>query len=115
MGIHHQMKDTSDKIIKDLISVIIPNYNHERYLAERIERLSESETLAMTRMSRELTAKGFDVINLSIGQPDFNTPENIKDAAKEALDQNYTTYTPVSGYPDLRKAISEKCNFCFLI
>lgn len=78
------------------------------YLAERIEKLSESETLAMTRISRELTAKGFDVINLSIGQPDFNTPEIIKDAAKEALDQNYTTYPPVSGYLDLRKAISEK-------
>ncbi len=78
------------------------------HLAERIERLSESETLAMTRMSRELTAKGYDVINLSIGQPDFNTPENIKDAAKEALDQNYTTYPPVSGYLDLRQAISNK-------
>ncbi|MCD4680496.1 MAG: aminotransferase class I/II-fold pyridoxal phosphate-dependent enzyme, partial [Bacteroidales bacterium] len=78
------------------------------YLAERIERLSESETLAMTRMSRELSAKGYDVINLSIGQPDFDTPDNIKDAAKEALNQNYTTYSPVSGYLDLRQAISEK-------
>lgn len=78
------------------------------YLAERIEKLSESETLAMTRISRELKEKGFDVINLSIGQPDFNTPEIIKDSAKEALDQNYTTYPPVSGYLDLRKAISEK-------
>lgn len=78
------------------------------YLAERIKRLSESETLAMTRMSRELSAKGYDVINLSIGQPDFNTPDNIKDAAKEALNQNYTTYSPVSGYLDLRQAISEK-------
>jgi len=78
------------------------------YLAERIERLSESETLAMTRMSRELSVKGYDVINLSIGQPDFDTPDNIKDAAKEALNQNYTTYSPVSGYLDLRQAISEK-------
>ncbi len=78
------------------------------YIADRIERLSESETLAMTRMSRELTLQGFDVINLSIGQPDFNTPESIKDAAKEALDQNYTTYSPVSGYLDLRQAICKK-------
>ncbi len=78
------------------------------YLADRIEKLSESETLAMTRISRELTLKGFNVINLSIGQPDFNTPENIKDAAKEALDENYTTYSPVSGYLDLRQAISKK-------
>ena len=78
------------------------------YLAERIKKLSESETLAMTRISRELTAQGHDVINLSIGQPDFNTPDIIKEAAKEALDQNYTTYSPVPGYLDLRKAISEK-------
>lgn len=78
------------------------------YLAERIERLSESETLAMTRISRELTEQGYDVINLSIGQPDFNTPENIKDAAKDAMDNNYTSYPPVPGYLDLRKAICNK-------
>ncbi len=70
--------------------------------------LSESETLAMTRKSRELRAKGYDVINLSIGEPDFNTPEFIKDAAKAAIDQNKTHYPPVPGYPELREAICEK-------
>lgn len=77
-------------------------------LSDRINRLAESETLAMTRRSRELKEQGFDVINLSIGQPDFNTPEHIKNAAKEALDQNFTFYPPVNGYPELRKAISLK-------
>ncbi|KAF5070574.1 Aspartate aminotransferase [anaerobic digester metagenome] len=77
-------------------------------LSERIHRLAESETLAMTRRSRELKEQGVDVINLSIGQPDFNTPDYIKEAAREALDQNYTFYPPVSGYPDLRKAICRK-------
>jgi aspartate aminotransferase len=77
-------------------------------LSDRINKLSESETLAMTRRSRELREQGFDVINLSIGQPDFNTPDYIKEAAKEALDQNFTFYPPVSGYPELRKAICMK-------
>lgn len=77
-------------------------------LSDRINFLSESETLAMTRKSRELKAKGYDVINLSIGEPDFNTPEFIKDAAHEAIDQNKTHYPPVSGYPELRQAIAEK-------
>lgn len=77
-------------------------------LSDRINMLSESETLAMTRKSRELKAKGFDVINLSIGEPDFNTPAFIKDAAKAAIDQNKTHYPPVSGYPELRQAIAEK-------
>jgi len=62
----------------------------------------------MAKMGRELSAKGIDVINLSFGEPDFHTPEFIKDAAKQALDENYTYYTPVSGYPELRKAISAK-------
>lgn len=77
-------------------------------LSDRINKLSESETLAMTRRSRELRDQGFDVINLSIGQPDFNTPDYIKQAAKDALDQNFTFYPPVSGYPELRKAICLK-------
>jgi aspartate aminotransferase len=77
-------------------------------LSDRITKLSESETLAMTRRSRELKEQGFDVINLSIGQPDYNTPEYIKDAAREALDQNFTFYPPVNGYLDLRKAIVVK-------
>jgi len=78
------------------------------YLSDRINLLAESETLAMTRRSRELRALGFDVINLSIGEPDFDTPEHVKLAAKEAIDQNYSHYSPVPGYPELRKAIAKK-------
>lgn len=77
-------------------------------LSNRINNLSESETLAMARKSRELKAQGKDVINLSLGEPDFSTPEYIKDAAREALDQNYTFYSPVAGYPELREAICRK-------
>ncbi|PKO98058.1 MAG: aspartate aminotransferase [Bacteroidetes bacterium HGW-Bacteroidetes-9] len=79
-----------------------------KILSDRITRLAESETLAMTRRSRELKEQGHDVINLSIGQPDYNTPDHIKEAAREALDQNYTFYPPVNGYLDLRKAIALK-------
>ncbi len=77
-------------------------------LANRIHYLAESETLAMSRKSRELKAEGHDVINLSLGEPDFNTPDYIKNAAKEAIDQNFTFYPPVAGYEDLRKAICTK-------
>jgi aspartate aminotransferase len=77
-------------------------------LSDRIQQMSESETLAMTRKSRELQAKGADVINLSLGEPDFNTPDFIKQAAKKAIDENYTYYMPVPGYLDLRQAISNK-------
>lgn len=77
-------------------------------LSDRINRLSESETLAMTRRCRELKEQGIDVINLSIGQPDFNTPEYIKQAAIKALEQNFTGYPPVNGYLDLRNAIVNK-------
>ncbi|MEI6433267.1 MAG: pyridoxal phosphate-dependent aminotransferase [Bacteroidota bacterium] len=77
-------------------------------LANRIQYLAESETLAMSRKSRELKAEGHDVINLSLGEPDFNTPDYIKDAAKEGIDQNYSFYSPVAGYEDLRKAICAK-------
>ena len=77
-------------------------------LSDRINKLSESETLAMTQKSRELQAQGHDVINLSIGEPDFNTPDVVKEYAKQAIDDNYTHYTPVSGYLDLRQAISNK-------
>ncbi len=78
------------------------------YLSDRINLLAESETLAMTRRSRELCAQGFDVINLSIGEPDFDTPDHVKEAAKEAIDQNYSHYTPVAGYAELRQAIANK-------
>jgi aspartate aminotransferase len=78
------------------------------YLSNRIMQMSESETLAMTRVVRELKAQGKDVINLSIGEPDFNTPDEVKNFAKQAIDENWTHYPPVSGYPDLREAISKK-------
>lgn len=76
--------------------------------AERLLRLSESETIAMARRSRELAAQGKPIISLSLGEPDFDTPEFIKEAAKAAIDQNYSHYTPISGYQDLREAISRK-------
>jgi aspartate aminotransferase len=78
------------------------------FLSERINSLSESATLKMTKLGRELTAKGVNVISLSIGEPDFNTPDHVKEAAKRALDENYTRYSPVPGYPELRKAIVDK-------
>ncbi len=77
-------------------------------LSKRVNQLAESETLAMTRISNQLKAQGHDVINLSIGQPDFNTPDYIKAAAVEALEKNFTFYPPVPGYLDLREAICHK-------
>ncbi|MCH4148463.1 MAG: pyridoxal phosphate-dependent aminotransferase [Prevotella sp.] len=77
-------------------------------LSDRLNRLSPSATLAMSQKSNEMKAQGVDVINLSVGEPDFNTPEHIKDAAKKAIDENYSKYSPVPGYADLRKAISAK-------
>lgn len=73
-----------------------------------LDRLSESATLAMARISRELAEQGHDVISLSLGEPDFNTPDFIKEAAKKAIDENYTHYPPVNGYGPLREAISKK-------
>ncbi len=77
-------------------------------LSDRINNLSESQTLAMAKKSRELQAQGKDIISLSIGEPDFDTPDFIKEAAKRAIDNNITRYSPVAGFLDLRKAISEK-------
>ena len=77
-------------------------------LSDRLNKLSPSATLAMSQRSGELKAQGVDVINLSVGEPDFNTPDHIKDAAKKAIDENWTRYSPVPGYPDLKKAISDK-------
>jgi aspartate aminotransferase len=77
-------------------------------LSERLLAMEESATIAMSRKSRELKAEGKDVISLSLGEPDFFTPEFIKDAAKKAMDENYTMYTPVPGYDDLRESISRK-------
>jgi aspartate aminotransferase len=77
-------------------------------LSTRIQNLTESQTIKMAKLGRELAAKGVKVINLSFGEPDFHTPQYIKDAAVDAMDNNFTYYSPVSGYPDLRKAISDK-------
>lgn len=77
-------------------------------LSDRLLAMEESATLAMSRISRELKAAGKDIISLSLGEPDFFTPQFIKDAAVEAMDKNFTTYTPVAGYDDLRESISEK-------
>lgn len=77
-------------------------------LSERLQRLAPSATLAMSQKSSEMKAQGIDVINLSVGEPDFNTPGHIKEAAKKAVDENYSRYSPVPGYPDLRKAIVAK-------
>ena len=80
----------------------------QQVLSQRVQALSESETLKMARMARELRAEGHDVISLSLGEPDFDTPDHIKEAAYQALKDGYTKYTPVSGLPELTKAISEK-------
>ncbi|MDA3911169.1 MAG: pyridoxal phosphate-dependent aminotransferase [Bacteroidales bacterium] len=77
-------------------------------ISKRLEALSVSATLAMTQKSRDLSAQGHDVINLSIGEPDFDTPDFIKEAAIKAINENWTHYPPVPGYPELRKAISDK-------
>ncbi len=78
------------------------------HISDRVQSLAPSATLAMSQKSNELKAQGVDVINLSVGEPDFETPAHIKEAAKRAIDENFTFYTPVAGYMSLRKAVSEK-------
>ena len=78
------------------------------HLSDRVNRISESQTIAMARKSRELKASGIDIISLSLGEPDFSTPQIIKDAAKKAIDDNFSYYTHVSGYLELREAICGK-------
>lgn len=78
------------------------------HLSNRLNRLAPSATLAMSQKSSEMKAQGIDVINMSVGEPDFNTPDAIKEAAKKAVDDNWSRYSPVPGYPELRKAIVEK-------
>ena len=80
----------------------------EQYLSERVKNLATSQTLAMAAKARELRASGKDVIGLSLGEPDFNIPDFIKEAAKKAIDENYNSYTPVDGYADLKQAIINK-------
>ena len=77
-------------------------------LSSILSRFNEPETLKMAKLGRELRAKGIDIIDLSLGEPDFNTPDHIKEAAKKAIDENYSHYTPVAGYLDLREAICRK-------
>jgi aspartate aminotransferase len=77
-------------------------------LSDRINNLSTSQTLAMAALARELKAQGKDIISLSLGEPDFNTPDFIKEAAKKAIDENYSTYSPVDGYAELKDAICRK-------
>lgn len=79
-----------------------------RKLADRIERLHESQTIAMARLSRELQDQGHNIISLSLGEPDFDTPKYIGDAAKKAIDDGFTKYPPISGYTDVREAIAQK-------
>ena len=76
-------------------------------LSDRLNRLSPSATLAMSQKSQELKAQGVDVINMSVGEPDFNTPDAIKEAAIKAVNENFSRYSPVPGYPALRNAIVE--------
>ena len=94
-------------LIRTLFHVNITKSDME-YLSNRIKSLSVSQTIAMAQKSRELKAMGIDIISLSLGEPDFFTPDDIKEAAKKAIDENYTQYPPVPGYADLREAISKK-------
>ena len=77
-------------------------------LSSNLLRFNEPETLKMAKLGRELRAKGIDVVDLSLGEPDFDTPQHIKDAAKKAIDDNWSHYTPVAGYLDLRESICRK-------
>ena len=77
-------------------------------LSSTLQRFNEPETLKMAKLGRELRAKGFDIVDLSLGEPDFDTPQHIKDAAKKAIDENWSHYTPVAGYIELREAICNK-------
>jgi len=77
-------------------------------LSSLLDRFAEPETLKMAKLGRELRAQGIDVIDLSLGEPDFDTPQHIKDAAIKAINDNFSHYTPVSGYLDLREAVCTK-------
>ena len=77
-------------------------------LSNRLNRLAPSATLAMSQRSNEMRAQGIDVVNMSVGEPDFNTPDHIKEAGKKAIDDNFSKYSPVPGYLVLREAIADK-------
>jgi aspartate aminotransferase len=87
---------------------LLQKENNMAQLSNRLQRLAPSATLAMSQKSSEMKAQGIDVINMSVGEPDFNTPDHIKNAAKLAIDENYSRYSPVPGYPGLRQAIARK-------
>lgn len=80
----------------------------EEHISKKIKNLSDSQTMAMNQKSRDLQSQGVDIINLSVGEPDFPTPPHVKEAAKKAIDDNFSFYSPVDGYPDLKQAISKK-------
>ena len=80
----------------------------QEHLSDRIKSMTESATIAMSQLSREMKAQGIDVISLSIGEPDFNTPDEVKQAAKDAIDQNFSKYPPIAGFEDLKQAICDK-------
>ena len=80
----------------------------QEHLSDRIKSMTESATIAMSQLSREMKAQGIDVISLSIGEPDFNTPDKVKQAAKDAIDQNFSKYPPIAGFEDLKQAICDK-------
>jgi len=80
----------------------------QEHLSDRIKSMTESATIAMSQLSREMKAQGIDVISLSIGEPDFNTPDEVKQAAKDAIDQNFSKYPPIAGFEDLKQAICTK-------
>ena len=84
-------------------------------LSSLLDRFSEPETLKMAKLGRELRAKGIDVIDLSLGEPDFDTPQHIKDAAIKAINDNFSHYTPVSGYADLREAVGQAAQVVGLV
>jgi len=86
----------------------LPHIKNNPMLSALLNRFSEPETLRMAKLGRELRAKGIDIVDLSLGEPDFDTPAHIKDAAKKAIDENWSHYTPVAGYLDLREAICQK-------
>ena len=77
-------------------------------LAERLSKIDEPQTIRMSKLSRELRSQGQDIIDLSLGEPDFKTPQHIIEAAKQAMDDGFTKYPPVAGFPELRQAIAEK-------
>lgn len=88
--------------------LVLPSIITGMSLSERIKNLTESQTIGMARISRELREQGHDIIDLSLGEPDFDTPEYIRTSAKKAIDDGYTHYPPIAGYKDLREAISKK-------